>query len=206
MVLRQKAEDLRAHFFYTRLRRARFCGQLYKMHGVPHRRIIRLQAEPATWEQLLDCVPVATRRECAVTSLCEVAALYQHTKAGHGTSWRQLTQEQRRVFAPGTKSETVNLLAGDAERALHARAYGLASIQASSASCSPDNLDAPALRLREQIADCFLRCPDVDRSGDRLRDFVKQDVLGEQPGHVKQERQGTMNVPAALAEPAACAL
>ena len=53
MVLGQKAEDLRAHFFYTRLRRAvllghmrclrlvvfrRFCGQLYKMHGVLHRR------------------------------------------------------------------------------------------------------------------------------------------------------------------------
>ena len=46
----------------------------------------------------------------------------------------------------------------------------------------------------------------MDKSGDRLRDFVKQEVLGEQSGHVKQERQCTMNVPAAPAEPAACAL
>ena len=159
---------------------------------------VRLQAEPATWEQLLDCVPVATRRECAVTSLCELAALYQHTKAGHGTSWRQFTQEQRGVLAFGTESEAVNLLAGDAEWALHARVYGLASIQASSASCSPDNLDAPAVRLWEQIADRFPRSPDVDRSGDRLRDFVRQEVLGEQSGHVKPERQCTMNVPAWL--------
>ena len=124
MVLRQKAEDLCAHFFYTRLRRAvllghmrclrlvvfrTFCGQLYKMQGVPHRRRV---ASGATWEQLLDCVPVAIRRECAVTSLCELAALYQHTKAGHGTSWRQGTQEQRRVFATGTESDAVNLLVG----------------------------------------------------------------------------------------------
>ena len=122
---------------------------------------VRLQAEPATWEQLLARVPVAPRQECAVTSLQELAALYQHTKAGHGTSWRQLTQEQRRMFAPGTESEAVNLLAGDAEWALHARVNGLASIQASSASCSPDNLDAPALRLWQQIADRFPRFPNV---------------------------------------------
>ena len=94
---------------------------------------------------------------------------------------------------------TKNFLAGDAEWALHARVYGLASIQASSASCSPDNLDAPALRLWEQVADRFPRFPDMDGSGDRLRDFVKQEVLGEQSGHVKQERQCTMNVPAAPA-------
>ena len=110
------------------------------------------------------------------------------------------------MFAPGTESKAVNLLAGDAEWALHAGVYGLASIQASSASCSVDTLDAPALRLWEQIADRFSRFLDVDRSGDRLRDFVKQEVLGEQSGHVKQERQCTMNVPAAPAEPAACAL
>ena len=110
------------------------------------------------------------------------------------------------MFAPGTESQAVNLLAGDAEWALHARVYGMASIQASSASCSPDNLDAPALRLWEQIADRFPRFPDVDRSGDRLKDSVKQEVLGEQSGHVKQERQCTINVPAAPAEPAACAL
>ena len=103
------------------------------------------------------------------------------------------------MFAPGTESEAVNLLAGDAEWALHARVYGLASIQANSASCSPDNLDAPALRLWEQITDRFLRFPDVDRSRDRLRDFVMQEVLGEQSGHVKQERQCTLNVPAAPA-------
>ena len=46
---------------------------------------------------------------------------------------------------------------------------------------------------------CFLRFPDVDRSRDRLRDFVKQEVLGEQSGHVKQARQCTLNVPAAPA-------
>ena len=63
------------------------------------------------------------------------------------------------------ESEAVSLLAGGAEWALHAGVYGLAPIQASSASCSPDNLDAPALRLREQIADRFPRFPNVDRSG-----------------------------------------
>ena len=70
------------------------------MHGVLHRRKVASGASHMGAVARLRARTVATRRECAVTSLCELAALYQHTKAGHGTSWRQLTQEQRRVFFP----------------------------------------------------------------------------------------------------------